>query len=120
MLLGLPPQEALQAWLWFGRLWPVIPIVGAYLFFRTKLTYPFAFIVLGFLVCAGVHGIVGPIVVSVPASVPADASYGEQMFRLVLIGMARTIGISFVLSIPVLWWLLKLSCGSRLGKDSAS
>ena len=120
MLLGLPPEQALQVWLWFGRLWPVIPIAGAYLMFRAKLTHPVAFIVLGFLVCAGVHGIVGPIAVSVPASVPADASYGEQMFRLVLINMARTIAISFVLSIPVLWWLLKLSCGHRLGKQGAS
>ena len=120
MQLGLPPEQALQVWLWFGRLWPVIPIAGGYLLFRTKLTYPLAFIVFGFLICGGIDAIVGQIAFSAPAPVPADASRAEQMFRLVLINMARTILISFVLSIPILWWLLKLSCGPRLVKEEGA
>jgi hypothetical protein len=60
------------------------------------------------LVCFGVQWVVGQFSISLPVEYPADAQLPEQIAHAIRSVTMRAIVLSWVLSIPLVWWLYRL------------
>jgi hypothetical protein len=104
--LGLPPEDAMAAWLWASRLWPIVlPVLMVTLAPRAGFV---AFVVLGALICFGMQSLVGAFSVELPASIPEHGSLEAKVLAVSVAHIARTLFISVVLSVPMLLWFRKL------------
>lgn len=93
---------------WIGRVWPFVIASVALLFAYKKVRNGAAFFVFATLVCFGVQWGVGQFSIALPVEYPADAQLPEQIFHAVRSVAMRTIVLSWVLSIPLVWWLYRL------------
>jgi hypothetical protein len=108
MLFGLEPSDALRVFLWTSRLWPILAPLAFFLVLRRRIRKPLAFFVFGALACYGIHAIVGQIFISLPYDTPASPEIDDQLLHIFVAAMGRTIVVSILVGIVVLYWLYRV------------
>ncbi|MCF1457192.1 MAG: hypothetical protein LPH21_06390 [Shewanella sp.] len=108
MDLGLNPENAMEFWLWSGRLWPII-LTLIFLYLRRKLiANKIGFFIIGVLVCFGVQWVVGQFSLLMPVSYTGEQGSPEQIFSMALNSLARAVIVSMILGSIALWVFSKI------------